>query len=68
MLAVLQKYFSVDYGGHDSFGQLADSPPAGREIVHIVPRMRARGFSSEAIDKLLVNNPRDAFTFAELEA
>ncbi len=32
---------------------------------HIVPRMRKRGFSSEAIDNILVNNPRSALTFAE---
>ncbi len=34
---------------------------------HIVPRMRRRGFSSEAIDNILVNNPRNALTFAEPE-
>ena len=34
---------------------------------HIVPRMRTRGFSSEAIDKILVTNPRDALTFTQLE-
>ena len=32
---------------------------------HIVPRMRTRGFDQEAIDDILVNNPRDALTFAE---
>ncbi|MCH8207302.1 MAG: hypothetical protein IH956_09920 [Chloroflexi bacterium] len=30
---------------------------------HIVPRMRHRGFSEEAIDDILVNNPREALTF-----
>jgi len=46
------------YGGHGYYYILA----------HIVPRMRARGFSSEDIDNILVNNPRDALTFAELES
>ena len=32
-------------------------------LVHIVPRMRARGFSEEAIRNILVNNPRNALTF-----
>ena len=32
---------------------------------HVVPRMRARGFSSETIDNILVNNPRNALTLAE---
>ncbi len=32
---------------------------------HIVPRMRRRGFTVEAIDNLLVANPRDALTFVE---
>ena len=45
------------YGGHGYYYILG----------HIVPRMRARRFSSEAIDNILVNNPRDALTFAELE-
>ena len=33
-------------------------------IGHIVPRMRARGFSEAAIDNILVNNPAAALTFA----
>ena len=32
---------------------------------HIVPRMRARGFSEETIKRVLVENPRDILTFAE---
>ena len=32
---------------------------------HVVPRMRARGFSEDAIDSLLVGNPRDALTFID---
>ena len=45
------------YGGHGYYYILD----------HIVPRMRVRGFSSEAIDNILVNNPREALTFAEQE-
>ena len=45
------------YGGHGYY----------YIIGHVVPRMRARGFSSEAIDDILINNPRDALTFAEPE-
>ncbi|MAX59877.1 MAG: phosphotriesterase-related protein, partial [Chloroflexi bacterium] len=37
-------------------------------LSHIVPRMRARGFTGEAIDDILVNNPRDSLTFVEPEA
>ncbi|MCY4580556.1 MAG: phosphotriesterase-related protein [Chloroflexi bacterium] len=33
----------------------------------IVPRMRARGFSQEAIDSILVGNPANALTFSEPE-
>ncbi len=32
---------------------------------HIVPRMLARGFAQETVDHILVDNPRDALTFAE---
>ena len=32
---------------------------------HVVPRMRNRGFSAEAIDDILVNNPRDILAFTE---
>ena len=34
-------------------------------LSHIVPRMLARGFSQEAADRILVDNPRDALTFTE---
>ena len=43
------------YGGHGYFYILA----------HIVPRMRARGFSQEAIQRFLVDNPRSVLTFSE---
>ncbi len=45
----------VKYGGHGYFYILNQ----------IVPRMRARGFSNESIDKILVDNPRDILTFVE---
>lgn len=54
---ICAKHRLEKYGGHGYYYILAQ----------IIPRMRARGFSSEAIDKILVNNPRDALTFAELE-
>ena len=31
---------------------------------HVVPRMRARGFAREAIEDILVNNPKDALAFS----
>ena len=43
------------YGGH-SFAYI----PA-----HIAPRMRARGLDEEAVRKILVENPKRAFTFSE---
>ena len=43
------------YGGHGYYYILA----------HIVPRMRRRGFTDEVINDILVNNPRDALTFAQ---
>jgi phosphotriesterase-related protein len=43
------------YGGHGYFFILAN----------IVPRMRARGFSQDAINKILVENPKAALTFVE---
>ena len=46
------------YGGHGYYYILG----------HIIPRMRTRGFSSEAIDKILVDNPRNALTFVEPQA
>lgn len=42
------------YGGHGYFFVLAN----------IVPRMHARGWPEEMVNRLLVDNPRDAFTFA----
>ena len=52
---ICSKHRLVRYGGHGYHYILA----------HIVPRMRVRGFSDEAIDDILVNNPRDALTFVE---
>ena len=43
------------YGGHGYFYLLA----------HIVPRMRARGFSEDLVRNLLVENPKRALTFSE---
>ena len=43
----------VRYGGHGYFYILK----------HIVPLMRDRGFSEEAINKILVDNPASALTF-----
>jgi len=54
---ICAKHRLEKYGGHGYYYILG----------HIVPRMRARGFSSEAIDNILVSNPRDALTFAEPE-
>ena len=34
-------------------------------VAHLVPRMRARGFTEEAIHKLLVENPKRILTFGE---
>ena len=44
----------LSYGGHGYFYILAN----------IVPRMRSRGFSDEAIHNILVDNPTAALTFA----
>ena len=41
------------YGGHGYHYILAN----------IVPRMRARGFTDEAVGNILINNPREALTF-----
>ena len=54
---ICAKHRLEKYGGHGYYYILG----------HIVPRMRTRGFSSEAIDNILVKNPRDALTFAGLE-
>ena len=43
------------YGGHGYYYILT----------HIVPRMRRRGFNDEAINDILVNNPREALTFGQ---
>ena len=43
------------YGGHGYYYILAN----------IVPRMRKRGFTDEAINDILVNNPREALTFVQ---
>ena len=45
-------------GGHGYFHILAD----------VVPRMRGRGYTEEAIEKILVGNPRDILTFARPKA
>ena len=45
----------VRYGGHGYF-----------YILHsIVPRMRARGYTDEAIEKILVHNPASILAFVE---
>ena len=45
----------VKYGGHGYFYILN----------HIVPRMRARGYTQQAIDKILVANPASVLAFVE---
>jgi len=52
---ICAKHRLEKYGGH-GYSYILD---------HIVPRMRSRGFNSEAIEDILVNNPRDVLTFAE---
>ncbi len=52
---ICAKHRLEKYGGHGYYYILG----------HVVPRMRARGFSSQAIDDILVNNPRLALTFEE---
>ena len=54
---ICAKHRLMKYGGHGYHYILG----------HVAPRMRARGLSSEAIDKILVDNPRDALTFVEPE-
>ena len=54
---ICAKHRLEKYGGHGYYYILG----------HVVLRMRARGFSSEAINKILVDNPRDALTFAAPE-
>ena len=48
----------MKYGGHGYSYILA----------HIVPRMRARGFNQELVDRILVGNPKTALTFSEPRA
>ena len=50
-----QKYRLESYGGHGYSYILGN----------IAPRMRARGISEAAVTDILVDNPRDALTFAE---
>jgi len=45
----------IKYGGHGYF----------YIISHIVPRMRARGYTDELIEKILVGNPARILTFTE---
>ncbi len=52
---ICRKHQLASYGGHGYSYILA----------HIVPRMRARGFSSDLIDAILVDNPAAALTFVE---
>ena len=37
-------------------------------VGHVAPRMRARGFPSELVDDIFLNNPRDILTFLEPRA
>ena len=53
---ICHKHRLVKYGGHGYYYILGN----------VVPRMGKRGFSKEAIDDILVNNPRDALTFSEV--
>ena len=50
---ISSKHRLETYGGHGYYYILG----------HIVPRMRARGLTEQAIDDILVNNPREALTF-----
>lgn len=54
---ICDKHRLLKYGGQGYFYILA----------HIVSRMRARGFSKEAINNILVENPKRALTFAKPE-
>jgi phosphotriesterase-related protein len=55
---ICAKHRLQKYGGHGYSYILAN----------IVPRMRTRGFTEEAIEQILINNPRDALTFSESES
>ena len=52
---ICNKQRLVKYGGHGYFYILN----------HIVPRMRARGYTQQAIDKILVDNPASVLAFIE---
>ena len=48
----------VRYGG----------PGYGYILAHIVPRMKSRGYSDEAVDGILVDNPKRVLTFVDPRA
>ena len=50
---ICSKFRLQRYGGHGYYYLLGQ----------VVPRMRARGFASDLLDDILVNNPRDILTF-----
>ena len=50
---ICQNHRLVKYGGHGYFYILN----------HIVPRMKDRGFSNEDVDRILVDNPKEALAF-----
>ena len=50
---ICSKQRLIKYGGHGYF----------YIISHIVPRMRSRGFSDDAIDKILIDNPKSILAF-----
>ncbi|WP_300433557.1 hypothetical protein [uncultured Thalassolituus sp.] len=52
---IAYKHRLMRYGGH-GYGYI---------LAHLVPRMRARGISDEALHGILVDNPGRALTFAE---
>ncbi len=54
---ICAKHRLEKYGGHGYYYILR----------HIVPRMRKRGVSGEAIDDVLVNNPRESLTFVQAQ-
>ena len=52
---ICSKFRLHRFGGHGYYYLLE----------HIAPRMRARGFTTELMDDIFVNNPRDALTLVE---
>ena len=52
---ICSKFRLQRYGGHGYYYLLSQ----------IAPRMRARGFPSELVDDIFVNNPRDVLTFVD---